>query len=184
MTEPEQEPMSLYQWEFDSFSICYWDEQKQGNIDATKSWVEIFETDGGQKLTIFVNREPILSIDAERDMWGTWITFLMGNLGKTVAQEDQTMSFVDALIAALTKFKQITDIETEAPKFTDNQAQSLAKLFEAGVITDYELCSKLRDFKLEVPEKYLEKYNTFLAEHPVVDPNNSDREVITASIVA
>lgn len=166
MNQPiEQEPMSLYQWEFDSFSTCHWEEQKQGNVDKTKSWIEIFETDGGQKLTIFVNREPILSIDAERDMWGTWITFLMGDVGKTVAQEDQTMSFVDALIAALTRFKEITDIETEAPKFTDNQAESLSKLFEAGIITGHEMCCKLRDFKLEVSEKYMEMYNKFLIEH-------------------
>ncbi len=115
------QPVSLCQWEFDSFSSLHWQEKKEGKIDKTKSWIELFETEEGQKLTVFVDQEEILSINADRDQWGTWITFGMNKENATVAQEDQTKSFVDALIAALTRFKQITDYQTEPPVLSETK---------------------------------------------------------------
>lgn len=112
----------LKQWEFDHWSCQHWDEQRQGNVDQTKSWIELSDVDvglWGQKLTVYTNRKPGLEIIADRDQWGTWITFSIDGKGVTIAQEDGTMSFVDALIAALTEFKKITDIETKPPIVTD-----------------------------------------------------------------
>lgn len=110
----EESPVSICKWEFDSYN----------GSDKTKSWIELFETELGEKLVIFVNEKKILAIDADRDQWGTYISFLMEEKGVCVAQEDQTISFIDALIAALTRFKQITDFETLPPIFTEsNNAQ-------------------------------------------------------------
>ena len=111
MTE-EIDSVNVYRWEFDQWSLQHWEEQKTGNIDKTKSWVELSDTEDGQKITVFTDRKPGLIINADRDMWGTWITF---SGEQTIAQEDGTMSFVDAMIASLQKLKGITDIETKPP---------------------------------------------------------------------
>ncbi len=111
-------------WEFDNFSHEHWAEQKAGVVDATKSYIEVSDVDNGglwdQQLSVVVNRQEQLVIEASRDQWGTWITLRIGETAFTVAQEDQTMSFVDALIAGLTKLKEITDFETTPPKMVEN----------------------------------------------------------------
>lgn len=114
----EPDPVTICKWEFDHWSTAHWQEKKAGQIDKTKSWIEFSETEMGQRLTVFTNQKPGLVIDADRDQWGTWITFSVGDNGQTVAQEDGTMSFIDAMIAALTKLKGITDIDTKPPILT------------------------------------------------------------------
>lgn len=103
-------------WLFDHWSTAHWDEVRQGKIDK-KSWVELSETDAGLcglRAKVFTNQTQGLTIDAERDQWGTWITFSIGDAHHTIAQEDGTMSFLDAMIAALTKLKEL-DFETTPP---------------------------------------------------------------------
>jgi len=56
-------------------------------------------------------------------MWGTWITFKIGESSHTIAQEDGTMSFIDALIASLTKLREITDFETVPPILVVEEAK-------------------------------------------------------------
>ncbi len=103
-------------WEFDSYSDFHWQEIKDGNVDKTKSWVELSDTEDedviGQKVVVYRDRIPVLEIITDRDQWGTYIT-LKG--GGTIAQEDGTKSFIDALIAALAQLKNITDLDTTPP---------------------------------------------------------------------
>lgn len=119
---PDPKVTPICAWEFDNYSSKHWEEQKAGVIDATKSYVQLSDVDegfGNQRLEIVLDKETKMVIDADRDQWGTWITFRIGDKAFTVAQEDETMSFVDAMIAALTKFKDITDIATTPPKLVE-----------------------------------------------------------------
>ncbi|AMV20439.1 hypothetical protein [Planctomyces sp. SH-PL14] len=89
--------------------------------DAPRSWIEVTENDEGlfgMTLDVFVNgrkenEPPELHVQCVRDQWGTWIAF-QGSGG--VAQEDETVSFIDALIAGLTELKKATDFGTKAPE--------------------------------------------------------------------
>jgi len=114
-----QSSITTHTWEFDSYSAKHWQEIKAGNVDETKSWIDFSETEDGRKITVFINKEPQIVIDAYRDQWGTWITFEIDGHRTTVAQEDGTMSFIDSLIASLIKLKRITDFETTQPVFTE-----------------------------------------------------------------
>lgn len=130
----ESDPITICKWEFDNWSTDHWTEKKLGKVDKTKSWVEFAETDMGNRITVFANCNPVLVIDADRDQWGTWISLSNGEKSQTIAQEDGTMSFIDAMIAALTKIRRITDINTKPPILTydvcdgcDGQGQILQK---------------------------------------------------------
>lgn len=116
----------LCQWEFDNWSSQHWEEIRAGEVKETRSWVQLSDTDHGQKVTIHANQKEAGSIVADRDQWGTWITFQIGNEGFTIAQEDGTMSFIDAMIAALTKLKGITDIETTPPVLKELKSDEAA----------------------------------------------------------
>jgi hypothetical protein len=119
--------MKMRSWEFDSHSREHWAELAAGKVEKTKSWVEVKELpednpdEGDYQLTVFQNCEKHLEIVAYRDQWGTYIS--VGIRGDdtavgtwfTIAQEDGTRSFVDALIAGLTAIKPITDIKTKPP---------------------------------------------------------------------
>ena len=48
-------------------------------------------------------------IQTDRDQWGVWITFASIN----IAQEDQTRSFIDAMIKCLTEMRRLTEVETK-----------------------------------------------------------------------
>jgi hypothetical protein len=111
----EQDPAPVCKWVFDQCSPAHWEELRQGNVDKTKSWVDFSDTEDGNLVTVVTDRTPGLTIQAVRDMWGTWITFKIGEYSHTIAQEDGTMSFMDALIASLTKLKEITDFRTVPP---------------------------------------------------------------------
>ena len=108
-------------WIFDNFSSAHWEEKRQGNVDKTKSWVEVsdIEDECDLRLDVFQNQESVFQIVTSRDQWGTWITLTLGDSEVTIAQEDGTMSFVDSLIAALTELKDITDYQTLPPEKVD-----------------------------------------------------------------
>lgn len=108
MTE-EQKVVPLCDWEFDNWSTAHWAEIKEGKVDKTKSWVEYVETEDGERITVFTNRKAGLTLSADIDQWGTWLTFKIGESSHTIAQEHGTKSFIDAMIAALTKMKDIAD---------------------------------------------------------------------------
>jgi len=123
MSENILNVVPIHTWEFDNYSSEHWEEIKAGLVDKTKSYVQLSDVDknfglGCQRLEVFLNKEVKLAIEADRDQWGTWITFNVGDQSFTVAQEDQTMSFVDSLIEALTEFKKFTDFETLPGKQT------------------------------------------------------------------
>jgi hypothetical protein len=120
MTErKERAAVPVCEWEFDDWSTLHWQEKREGKIDKTKSWIEFSDTENGQRATVFSNRKAGLTIDADIDQWGTWLTFKIGDSGHTIAQEHGTKSFIDAMIAALTKLKDIVDCgEGEPPVLT------------------------------------------------------------------
>ena len=109
MDNEEKEVTQLCNWEFDNWSTAHWAELKEGKIDKTKSWIEYSQTDDGDRITVYTNQKPGLVLAADIDQWGTWLTFSIGESHHTIAQEHGTMSFVDAMIAALTKMKDIAD---------------------------------------------------------------------------
>ena len=121
MNEEKQSEKPLMQWEFDNYSSEHWQEIKAGNVDKTKSWVELSELDNGNELalSLFLNREKNFQILTYRDQWGTYISLVLNGKGVTIAQEDETMSFVDSLIAGLNELKAITDYKTKPPVVTD-----------------------------------------------------------------
>lgn len=94
-------------WEFDQWSIEHWEEVKNGNVDKTKSWVQLQETEDGEKISIFTNQKEGLSIESQYDQWGIWYILKVGNESQTIAHELGTKSFLEALIAALNKLKEI-----------------------------------------------------------------------------
>lgn len=106
----------------DQVSECQWEFDDFDGPNKAKSWVELFQIPGGLaglKLSVFSNEEEHLSIEADRDQWGTWLTFSMGEQNFTIGQEDQTKSFLDALIAGLLKLKELT--LTIPPTYTESK---------------------------------------------------------------
>ena len=94
-------------WEFDQWSTKHWEEVRNGKIDETKSWIQLQETEDGEKLTVFTNQKEGLSIESQYDQWGIWYILKVGNESQTIAHELGTKPFLEALIAALTKLKDI-----------------------------------------------------------------------------
>lgn len=125
LREEESRVTPLCQWEFDHYSPKHWEEHRAGEIKETRSWLEFSDTFDGQRITIYTDTKKVGEIDTLRDQWGTYISVnVEGKGGFTIAQEDGTMSFVDALMAALTKLRNITDIETQPPKFIDLESSA------------------------------------------------------------
>jgi hypothetical protein len=97
-------------WEFDQWSIKHWEEVKNGNVDKTKSWVQLEdyeEGEFGERITIFTNQKAGFVLESQYDQWGIWYILKVGNESQTIAHELGTKSFLEALIAALTKLKEI-----------------------------------------------------------------------------
>ncbi len=94
---------NINSWEFDQWGI------KNGKIDETKSWIEIKETDEGQKLTVYTNQKESFSIEALFDQWGIWFVLKIDDKTHTIAHECGTKPFLDALIESLNKFKETCD---------------------------------------------------------------------------
>jgi hypothetical protein len=59
------------------------------------------EDDMGERLVLVLNDEETTLLTSDRDQWGTWYSIQ----DRTIAQEDGTKSFLDALIHALEIFK-------------------------------------------------------------------------------
>ena len=96
--------------------LCRW---KFNPCPGKEDYINFYDTKSGNKICIMNNDKSELTIEADRDQWGTWITFEIGESAYTIAQEDYTMSFIDAFIASLTKLKEITDLETKPPIFEE-----------------------------------------------------------------
>lgn len=101
------EETKICKWEFDNFDFT-----------KTESYIQLSSFDRGQNITVHADKQDGLSIEAFRDQWGTYITFTIGDKSQTIAQEDGTKSFLEGLIAALTKIKEITDFDTKSPVLT------------------------------------------------------------------
>lgn len=114
MSEDEETEVvtPVCEWEFASHGCGRWGEVAARKIDKTRSWVQFDDVDYGERITIITNCTPQMMIESYRDQWGTYITFNIDEKQFTVAQEDGTESFMDALMSALTKFKNLTDIQT------------------------------------------------------------------------
>lgn len=95
--------------------LCRWKFNDFNSGSDKESCINFYDTKSGNKICIMNNDKPEFVIEADRDQWGTWITFEIGESVYTIAQEDYTISFIDSLIASLTKLKQITDLETKPP---------------------------------------------------------------------
>lgn len=102
-------------WEFDNWNGCS-DEKKTNKVELFDTWM-------GQKIVVTEDNKIGMEIHADRDQWGTFITFSVigpsGSQAITIAQEDGTKSFIDALIGALERFKGICNLDTEAPNVTE-----------------------------------------------------------------
>lgn len=101
--------------DFDHYSPAHWKELAAGSVVETRSWISVEPTEEGQTATIRLNCEPKMTISTDLDQWGTYISFEIGTNRFTVAQEFGRMSFVDALMLALTKLKETTDFNTKPP---------------------------------------------------------------------
>lgn len=75
------------------------------------------ENNGSDMVLDVRSGDKTLSVECYRDQWGTYITFKIGSEAITVAQEDGTRSFMDALVHALGQMQVITDIHTGWPSF-------------------------------------------------------------------
>jgi hypothetical protein len=59
-------------WEFDQWSIKHWEEVKNGNVDKTKSWVQLEdyeEGEFGERITIFTNQKAGFVLESQYDQW-------------------------------------------------------------------------------------------------------------------
>jgi hypothetical protein len=94
--------------EFDSF----------GSKDCYIEYIENPDTPQ-DIIKIVQSGKTVMEIVGDRDQWGLFISFyLSGKDCFTIAQEDQTRSFIDALIIALTKLKSLT-FETTSPTVSE-----------------------------------------------------------------
>lgn len=90
-----EEPIDSYSAQFDDFSnVC-------GNV--------VIRDQGRETLVVIKtgSTETVL-LKADRDQWGVWLEFA----GVSVAQEDQTRSFLDAVIKVLTEVRRRTEYGT------------------------------------------------------------------------
>jgi hypothetical protein len=96
----------------ESVVLCIWEFDNCGS--TYKSCINFLNTDYGHSLSLYEgveeNENPNLTVHADFDQWGVWITFKIGESSFTIAQEAETRSFLDALIASLTKLKEMTDM--------------------------------------------------------------------------
>lgn len=99
--------------------LCRWKFNDFNDLPNKESHINFYDTQYGNCISIMDSDKPQMTIDADRDQWGTWIIFKIGDSSYTIAQEDYTMSFIDAFIASLTKLKEITDLETKPPIFEE-----------------------------------------------------------------
>lgn len=104
----DQKERLIKKWYFDDYP------RKK---DGPRSWVQLADEKDvdGQALEVFVNGVRKLSFSGEIDQWGTWIEISAPD-EFTVAQEWSTKSFVQALIAGLTEFSKICDLEGKPEK--------------------------------------------------------------------
>ena len=114
---------TIKRWYFDNYP----DHRKDSRGTDKRSWVQLSDTDVGQKVEVFLREKPVLLIDGELDQWGTWIGIGIPNDGSlahkdyegfTVAQEWSTKSFIQALMSALIEFAKICDLEGKTERQT------------------------------------------------------------------
>lgn len=86
---------------FDNYTANSAEKDKENKVEAV-------ETKTGMKITVFTHGRKGLEIFADRDQFGTFISFSSLAGGQVIAQEDETRSFLDSLIAALTEMKKLT----------------------------------------------------------------------------
>lgn len=96
---PDKDPSIETTWYFDSYGA---------NPPDDKCDVELQENEDGNISLVVSLHDKKLYIDTNRDQWGLWITLSIGESAITVAQEDCTRSFLDALIDGLKELKRNT----------------------------------------------------------------------------
>jgi len=92
-----------------------------------------------QTVVLVLGDEEVVLMTVARDQWGVWyevMNALIDNEGKlspylpstTIAQEDGTRSFLDALIKALTQLRNCNEVDTKEAKLIKANVQE----FELG----------------------------------------------------
>lgn len=87
-----------------------------------------------QTLVLVLDDEEVVLMTVNRDQWGVWyevMNALIDNDGKlshylqstTIAQEDGTRSFIDALIKALTQLRNSNEVDTKDAKLLKAEVQ-------------------------------------------------------------
>jgi hypothetical protein len=63
--ETETPGTVVRKWYFDNYSRQHWEEIRAGEIKETLSWVQLSDTDEGQVVEVFVNRQkmPVGNVD-------------------------------------------------------------------------------------------------------------------------
>lgn len=79
--------------------------------------IQVVEIEDGNESTLILNTgdETKEIIHAYRDQWGTYVSIC----GITIAQEDQTRSFLDGLIKCLQKIRDDNEHETKSATITE-----------------------------------------------------------------
>jgi hypothetical protein len=91
----------IYTVEFDNYAIP----RKVGSLQIIED-----EDEPNSKLVVNTGDKAVVVLDAYRDQWGVYLT--IG--GITIAQEDNTRSFLDGLIKCLQKIKDRNEFETKS----------------------------------------------------------------------
>lgn len=99
--------------EIDNFELEF-DSHGSNDRDYIQ-YITDYKNNHDDLIKIVVDGREELNISTWRDMWGTYITFSIGKEQFTVAQEDETRSFIDSLLFCLNKLRKITDFKTVSP---------------------------------------------------------------------
>lgn len=118
VSKPEPVYHTVQRWDFDNYDCCR----------ERKSCVEYQIEDGYYTERIVVttdleNDTKKLYVDAARDQWGTWLSISIGEGNDAiigVAQEDCTRSFLDAMISALERMKDLCLAEPPTTSLPEN----------------------------------------------------------------
>lgn len=110
-------------------------------FSAGECFVRTDPTAGGRtQIVLRAGGQEHVLVEGQHDQWGVWIT--IGD--QCVAQEDETSSFVDALIKCLHAFRHNTEADTtDATLLTDDHASN-EKRTRRGWLETID-CPKTRD---------------------------------------
>lgn len=122
VSKPEPVYYTVQQWEFDNYSSC---RERRSRVEYQIE--DKYYTERIVVTTDLDKDTKKLYVDAMRDQWGTWLTISIGEGDDAVigvAQEDCTRSFLDAMISALERMKDLCLAEPPTTSLPENDLSS------------------------------------------------------------